>query len=55
MVREEGEVAHRCTGIECPAQLYRSIIHFASRDAMNIDGLGPAIIEMLLKRALLKE
>ena len=48
------EVAHRCTGIECPAQLYRSIIHFASRDAMNIDGLGPAIIEMLLKKGFIK-
>jgi DNA ligase (NAD+) len=54
VVREEGEVAHRCTGIECPAQLYRSIIHFASRDAMNIDGLGPAIIEMLLKKGFIK-
>lgn len=54
VVREEGEVAHRCTGIECPAQLYRSIIHFASRDAMNIDGLGPAIIETLLKEGFIK-
>ncbi|MDQ2085945.1 NAD-dependent DNA ligase LigA [Herbivorax sp. ANBcel31] len=54
VVREEGEVAHRCTGIECPAQLYRSIIHFASRDAMNIDGLGPAIIEVLLKKGFIK-
>jgi len=48
VVREEGEVAYRCIGIECPAQLRRSIEHFASRDAMNIDGLGPAIIEALL-------
>ncbi|MGE5473065.1 MAG: NAD-dependent DNA ligase LigA [Ignavibacteriales bacterium] len=48
-VREEGEAAVRCTGIECPAQLFRSIVHFASRDAMNIDGLGPAIIEQLLE------
>jgi len=47
-VREDGESAVRCTGIECPAQLFRSIVHFASRDAMNIDGLGPAIIEQLL-------
>lgn len=54
VVREEGEVAHRCTGIECPAQLYRSIIHFASRDAMNIEGLGPAIIEVLLKKGFIK-
>ncbi|HHV98765.1 MAG TPA: NAD-dependent DNA ligase LigA [Clostridiaceae bacterium] len=48
VVREEGEVAYRCIGIECPAQLRRSIEHFVSRDAMNIDGLGPAIIEALL-------
>ena len=48
VVREEGEAAYRCTGIECPAQLSRSIEHFVSRDAMNIDGLGPAIIQALL-------
>lgn len=48
VVREEGEAAYRCIGIECPAQLKRSIVHFASRDAMNVDGLGPAIIEALL-------
>ncbi len=48
VIREEGEAAFRCTGIECPAQLSRSIEHFVSRDAMNIDGLGPAIIQTLL-------
>ncbi|MGE5329864.1 MAG: NAD-dependent DNA ligase LigA [Deltaproteobacteria bacterium] len=53
-VREEGEAAIRCTGIECPAQLFRSIVHFASRDAMNIDGLGPAIIEQLLETSRIK-
>ncbi|TYQ18373.1 UNVERIFIED_CONTAM: DNA ligase (NAD+) [Acetivibrio alkalicellulosi] len=53
VVREEGEAAYRCTGIECTAQLFRSIVHFASRDAMNIDGLGPAIIELLLNRELI--
>jgi DNA ligase (NAD+) len=53
-VREEGESAYRCTGIECPAQLSRSIVHFASRDAMNIDGLGPAIIETLLDNGFIK-
>lgn len=47
-IREEGEAVMRCTGIECPAMLFRSLIHFASRDAMNIDGMGPAIIEQLL-------
>ncbi|HHW48050.1 MAG TPA: NAD-dependent DNA ligase LigA, partial [Clostridiaceae bacterium] len=41
-------------GIECPAQLFRSIVHFASRDAMNIDGLGPAIIEALLNKGFIK-
>lgn len=53
-VRVEGEAAVRCTGIECPAQLFRSIIHFASRDAMNIDGLGPAIVDQLLEKGLIK-
>lgn len=54
VIREEGEAAYRCTGIECPAQLLRSIIHFASRDAMNIDGLGPAVIEVLLDKGFIK-
>ncbi len=49
VVQEPGEVALRCTGIECPAQLARNIIHFASRDAMDIEGMGPAIVEQLLK------
>lgn len=48
VIREEGEAAYRCVGIECPAQLSRSIEHFASRDAMNIDGMGPAIVGALL-------
>lgn len=52
-VREEQEAVTRCTGIECPARLYRSLVHFASRDAMNIEGLGPALIEMLLEKGLI--
>ena len=52
-VREEGESAVRCIGIECPAKLYKNIIHFASREAMNIKGLGDSIIEELLKRNLI--
>ena len=52
-VREEGEAAIRCTGIECPAKLYRNLVHFASREAMNIDGLGEAIIKQLLDRGLI--
>lgn len=52
--REEGESALRCTNAECPAQLLRHLIHFASRDAMDIDGLGPAIIEGLVNKELIK-
>ena len=52
--REPGEAAHRCTGAECPAQLARSIVHFASRDAMDIEGLGPASVDSLLDHALIK-
>lgn len=52
-VREEGEAVVRCIGIECPAKLYRSIIHFASKDAMDIDGLGEAIIAELIERGLI--
>lgn len=53
-IRVEGEAAVKCTGVECPAQLYRRIIHFASREAMNIEGLGPAVIEQLLEKGLIK-
>ena len=52
-VREEGEVAIRCTGIECPAKLYRNLVHFVSREAMNIDGLGENIILQLLDKKLI--
>lgn len=51
--REEGEAAIRCTNPECPAQLLRHLIHFASRDAMDIDGLGPALLEQLVSAGLL--
>ena len=54
VVREEGEAAYRCIGIECPAKLLRNIIHFASREAMNILGLGDNIIEELLERGLIQ-
>lgn len=53
-IREEQEAVIRCTGIECPARLFRSLVHFASRNAMNIEGLGPALIEMLLEKELIK-
>lgn len=52
VTREEGEAAIRCTNPECPAQLVRHMIHFSSRDAMDIDGLGPALIEQLVEREL---
>ncbi len=52
-VREEGEAAVRCTGIECPAKLFRNLVHFASREAMNIDGLGEQIIKQLLDKNLI--
>ena len=51
-VREEGEAAVRCTGIECPAKLYRNLVHFVSREAMNIDGLGENIIDQLMNKKL---
>lgn len=52
-VREEGEAAVRCTGGECPAQLARNIIHYTSRDAMDIEGLGPAVVNRLLDEKLI--
>ena len=51
--RDEGEAAYRCTNALCPAQLSRSIEHFCSKDAMNIDGLGPQIVEALLANGLI--
>ena len=53
LIREPGEAVWYCNGIECPAKLYRGIIHFASREAMDIVGLGDAIIEELIKRELI--
>ena len=52
-IREEGEAAIRCTGIECPAKLYRNLVHFVSREAMNIDGLGENIIDQLMNKDLI--
>lgn len=54
VVRLENESAHRCTGVFCPAKQREGIIHFVSRDAMNIDGLGPAVIGQLLEAGLIK-
>jgi len=51
--KEEDEAAVRCTNPLCPAQMFRSIVHFASKPAMNIDGLGPAIIQQLMEAELI--
>ncbi len=51
--KDPDEAVIRCTNPECPTQLLRSIIHFASRDAMDIDGLGPAAISAIVERGLI--
>ena len=53
IIRDEDGVAMRCTGVECPAQLLRTIAHFASREAMDIDGLGISICESLINNGLI--
>lgn len=55
VVREKGEVAKRCINTSCPAQLHRSLIHFCSRDAMDIEGLGEAVVELLVNESLVKD
>lgn len=52
VVRDEDGAALRCTGAECPAQLSRNLAHFVSREAMNIDGLGSAIIDQLIEQKM---
>ena len=52
--RDPDGAAIRCTGAECPAQLLRNLIHFASRDAMDIDGVGPAVMQQLIENGLVK-
>ena len=52
--RDEDGAALRCTGAECPAQLLRNLTHFASRDAMDIEGLGPAVIQQLVEKGLVR-
>ncbi|MCI8301267.1 MAG: NAD-dependent DNA ligase LigA, partial [Oscillospiraceae bacterium] len=54
VVRDEDGAALRCTGAECPAQLHRNLTHFASRDAMDIDGMGPAVMSQLIEKELVK-
>lgn len=52
--QDEGEAAIRCTNTDCPAQLMRHLIHFVGRDAMDIDGLGPAVLEQFVNEGLVK-
>ncbi len=54
LIRMEGEVALRCISTSCPAQIFASLNHFVSRDAMNIEGFGPALIEQLLDKKLVE-
>ena len=53
--RPEGEAVTRCNSLACPAQIKERIRHFASRDAMDIEGLGPAIIDQLVEKGLIKD
>jgi DNA ligase (NAD+) len=53
--RPAGEVAIRCTSLACPAQQFERIVHFASKGAMDIDGLGPAVVEKLLDKKIIKD
>ncbi|NLB53207.1 MAG: NAD-dependent DNA ligase LigA [Syntrophomonadaceae bacterium] len=55
VVQFDGEVAHRCENINCPARLRESLIFFASRTAMDIEGLGPAVIDQLLKHGMVSK
>ncbi|MEG1997574.1 MAG: NAD-dependent DNA ligase LigA, partial [Clostridiales bacterium] len=54
-VRGEGEAVRRCQNPACPAKLREALLHFAAKKAMNIDGLGPAVIQLLLKQGLVQE
>ena len=54
-VKDEAEVAYRCLNPSCPSQIRRSLLHFASRDAMNIDGLGESSVEQLTDKKLVAE
>ena len=52
--REEGEAAIRCLNVDCPSQLLRTLIHFCSRDAMDMEGFGEAVLETLVEKGLVK-
>lgn len=55
VVRQEGEAAHKCSNLQCPALLREGLIHFVSRDAMNVEGLGPALITALIHAGLVRD
>ena len=52
-IREPGEAATKCVNMSCPAQIRRALFHFVSRDAMNIDGMGPQIITLLMDKGFI--
>jgi DNA ligase (NAD+) len=54
-IREQGEAVTKCTNVSCPAQLKRALFHFVSRDAMNIEGLGPQIMTLLMDKGFIKD
>lgn len=55
VVRPPDEAVARCTGIACPAQIFERILHWASRGAMDIDGLGPAVVSQLLEKGMIED
>ncbi|MBR5785929.1 MAG: NAD-dependent DNA ligase LigA [Clostridia bacterium] len=55
VIREKEEVAYRCINPECPAKSYRGLVHFTSKDAMNIDGLGPQVLKVLCDEGLISK
>src|SRR5260370_625218 len=54
VVRVEGEADHRCVNVNCPAKLRESILHFAARSVMNIEGMGESLVNQLCDRGLVK-
>jgi DNA ligase (NAD+) len=55
VVREEGEAAYRCIGLACPAKLRETVRHFASKHALDVDGLGERLVEQLVEKELVKD
>ena len=55
VVRAEGEVDHRCVNVNCPAKLRESLLHFASRGVLNIEGMGDALVDQLMEKGLVKD